>query len=38
MFQPWGMHDKCMSIFLYDELVIQGVIHGHNSYMMRQEF
>jgi hypothetical protein len=25
-------------MFLYDELVVQGVIHGHNSYMMKQGF
>jgi hypothetical protein len=37
MFQP-GMDDKCMSMFLYDELALLGLTHGRNPYIMIQEF
>jgi len=38
LFSSRCMHDKCMTCNLYDELAPRGVIYGHNSCMMRQEF
>jgi hypothetical protein len=38
MFQPGNMYDKCMSMFLYEELALLGLTHGHNPCMMIQEF
>ena len=36
-FQPEVMYDKCMNIFVYDELVLQGMTYGRNSCIMKQE-
>ena len=38
MFQPMSMHVKCMSMFLYNELALQRVTHGRNSYIMNKNF
>jgi hypothetical protein len=32
------MHVKYMSMFLYDELALQWVTHGHNTCMMNKNF
>ena len=38
MFQPGNMYDKCLSMFLYDELALPGLTYGRNPCMMIQEF
>ena len=32
------MHVKCMSMFLYDEIALQRMIHGRNSCMINKNF